>query len=347
LNRAVADDTVPEPTRAFHRRALSKETPRSANTNRMKQSSPMADQTLFELEKVRKTYGSVTALDQVSLRMPPGAIGLLGPNGAGKTTLIRTLLGLIRIDSGGGTVMGLDIHARRLDIRQACGLMPEDECLFPALVGVEFVAYGGELAGMAPRPAMQRAHEVLDYVGLGEARYRRVESYSTGMKQRLKLASAIVHDPRLLILDEPTNGMDPRGRDEVLELARDLSRQKGMSLLYSSHLLPDVESVCDYCVVLGRGQVLAAGSIAELKAPHQRGYVLRVRDDADGFGRRLQEFGCRVEPQNDVTQIELPPEKTVAAVWELASQSGHQIRFLRPQRSTLEEVFLKAVREQS
>src|SRR5437879_6806681 len=204
---------------------------------------------LFQLNDVTKTYGSVTALRSLSVEVPEGAVGLLGPNGAGKTPLIRTLLGLIAIDRGGGTVLDMDIHTRRLDIRQRVGFVPEDECLFPAVEGIEFVAYAGELAGMARKDAMQRSHEVLDYVGLGEARYRRVESYSTGMKQRLKLASAIVHDPRLLILDEPTNGMDPEGRQDILELSRDLTHRKGMSLLFSSHLLPDVESVCEHIMV--------------------------------------------------------------------------------------------------
>src|SRR6267142_6841346 len=220
---------------------------------------------LFRLQNVTKTYGKITALRQLSVEVDAGAIGLLGPNGAGKTTLIRTLLGLITLDAGGGDVLDMDIRTRRLDIRQTVGFAPEDECLFPGVAGIEFVAYAGELCGMSSTDAMQRAHEVLNYVGLGEARYRRVESYSTGMKQRLKLAAAIVHDPRLLILDEPTNGMDPAGREEMIDLARDLAHGKGMSLLFSSHLLPDVEAVCDHVLVLGRGALLAQGNIQELK----------------------------------------------------------------------------------
>ena len=164
---------------------------------------------LFQFADVTKTYGSIRALDNLSMRVPTGAIGLLGPNGSGKTTLIRTLLGLIPVDSGAGEVLDMDFRHRQLDIRRQVGFAPEDECLFPHVVGVEFVAYAGELVGMSAGDALQRAHEVFDYVGLGEARYRKVESYSTGMKQRLKLASAIVHDPQMLILDEPTNGMDP------------------------------------------------------------------------------------------------------------------------------------------
>src|SRR5947209_1425946 len=183
---------------------------------------------LFQLDNVTKTYGAVTALDGLSVSVPEGAVGLLGPNGAGKTTLIRTLLGLITTDAGSGRVLNRDIKGKRLNIRQQVGFVPEDECLFPAVVGVEFVAYAGQLCGMSRKDAMQRAHEVLDYVGLREARYRPVESYSTGMKQRLKLASAIVHDPKMLILDEPTNGMDPAGRLDILNFSHDLAHNKGM-----------------------------------------------------------------------------------------------------------------------
>src|SRR5438128_8975440 len=251
---------------------------------------------LFALHDVTKTYGKITALRQLSVSVPAGAVGLLGPNGAGKTTLIRTLLGLITTDSGGGQVLGMDIHSQRLDIRQAVGFAPEDECLFPGVAGIESVAYAGELCGMNWKHAMQRAHEVLNYVGLGEARYRPVESYSTGMKQRLKLAAAIVHDPKLLILDEPTNGMDPAGRQEMIELARDLSHGKGMSLLFSSHLLPDVEAVCDHVIVMGRGALLAQGNIQELKQIHARSYEVRVKGEPAPFLERLRHAGCHAEP---------------------------------------------------
>jgi ABC-2 type transport system ATP-binding protein len=300
---------------------------------------------LFQLEGVRKTYGQVTALRNLSVAVPEGAIGLLGPNGAGKTTMIRTLLGLISIDAGRGQVLGLDIRTRRLDIRQAVGFAPEDECLFPAVSGIESTAYAGELAGMSRKDAMQRAHEVLSYVGLGEARYRMVESYSTGMKQRLKLAAAIVHDPRFLILDEPTNGMDPAGRLEVLELARDLAHNKGMSLLFSSHLLPDVEAVCDYVLVLGRGTLLAQGLIPDLKQVHHHLYEVRVKADQEQFARQLAAAGCSAEPREDYLLVEVPPDRNETLVWEAARASGQQVRHLRPRRSTLEDVFLRAVGE--
>jgi ABC-2 type transport system ATP-binding protein len=302
---------------------------------------------LFRLRDVTKTYGKITALRQLSVEVPAGAVGLLGPNGAGKTTLIRTLLGLIPLDAGAGEVLGLDIRTRQLDIRQAVGFVPEDECLFPAVPGVEFVAYAGELCGMSTVDALQRAHEVLNYVGLDEARYRPVESYSTGMKQRLKLAAAIVHDPRLLILDEPTNGMDPGGRLELIELARDLAHNKGLSLLFSSHLLPDVEAVCDHVLVLGRGMLLAQGDIRELKQAHPLSYEVRLKGDAEGLVRRLRAAGGDAQPRDDVLLVRLPAGKTPALLWELAADLGEQIRYLRPQRSTLEEVFLQAIGERA
>jgi ABC-2 type transport system ATP-binding protein len=300
---------------------------------------------LFALHDVSKSYGKVQALRGLTVAMPEGAIGLLGPNGAGKTTMIRTLLGLIRIDAGRGEVLGMDVRSRRLDIRQAVGFVPEDECLFPSVVGVEFVAYAGELSGMSPNDALQRAHEVLDYVGLGEARYRKVDSYSTGMKQRIKIASAIVHDPRLLILDEPTNGMDPAGREEVLELCRDLTRNKGMSLLFSSHLLPDVEAVCEHVMVLGRGKLLASGRIDELKKRHTLQFEARVKGDQLAFAGRLAGLGVRAEPLEDRLLVELDDGQTLGVLWEAAREGVEQIRMLRPRQSTLEEVFLDALAE--
>lgn len=299
---------------------------------------------LFRLNDVTKTYGRVTALGNLSLAVPPGAVGLLGPNGAGKTTMIRTLLGLISINQGDGEVLGLNIQRDRLTIRQLVGFVPEDECLFPSVVGVEFVAYAGELVGMPPRDALQRAHEVLDYVGLGEARYRPVESFSTGMKQRLKLASAIVHDPKFVILDEPTNGMDPDGRQEILELARDLHQNKGMSLLFSSHLLPDVEAVCDYILVMGAGKLLAQGKLSELKIAHDQVFEVRLKADEDRFAAALRERGCTVKPQIEKLEVTLASGTDAALLWEAARQTRTQIRYLRPRQSTLEEVFLKAVK---
>jgi ABC-2 type transport system ATP-binding protein len=299
---------------------------------------------LFQLDNVTKTYGRVTALDNLSVGVPRGAVGLLGPNGSGKTTMIRTLLGLITIDRGDGRILDMDIRRQQLDIRRYVGFAPEDECLFPHVAGVDFAAYAGELVGMSRSDALQRAHEVLDYVGLGEARYRKVDTYSTGMKQRLKLASAIVHDPKLLILDEPTNGMDPAGRDEVLQLARDLAHNKGMSLVFSSHLLPDVETVCDYVMVLGGGRLLAQGDIKEMKGLQQLFYEVRLKADPELFCARLTAAGCQADQHDDdLLMVKVPPGRDHNLLWEVARAERLQIRHLRPRRATLEEVFLKAV----
>lgn len=300
---------------------------------------------LFELHRVTKTYGNISALNDLSVEAPLGAIGLLGPNGAGKTTLIRTLLGLITINAGHGQVLGLDIKHSPLKVRQQVGFVPEDECLFPGTMGIEFVAYAGELGGMASSDAMQRAHEVLDYVGLGEARYRATDSYSTGMKQRLKLSAALVHDPKLVIMDEPTNGMDPPGREDLIELSLDLCRNKGISLLYSSHLLPDVEAVCDYVIVMGQGKVLTQGKITDLKIVQQQAFEVRVKLDQDRFRQRLTELGCQIKAMDDGVVAVLPEGRDERMLWELAAQESFQIRHLRPRRSTLEDVFLKAVHQ--
>jgi len=311
----------------------------------MAHESDTEPQTLFQLDGVTKTYGPVTALDDLSVTVPSGAIGLLGPNGSGKTTMIRTLLGLIPVDAGSGQVLGMDILHRQLNIRREVGFAPENECLFPAVQGVQFVAYAGELVGMRSKDAMQRAHEVLDYVGLGEARYRKVETYSTGMKQRLKLASAIVHDPKLLILDEPTNGMDPDGREDVLQLCRDLARNKGMSLLFSSHLLPDVEAVCDYIIVLGSGKLLAQGNIQQLKQVHNQCFEVRLKAGSETFAQGLSALGCVIEPRDDVLLVHIPEGQSPRMLWRAAAEQNQQIRYLRSQRSTLEEVFLKALEQ--
>src|SRR5579864_8876950 len=245
------------------------------------------------LDHVTVEYGSNRALRDVSAVFPKGAVGLLGPNGAGKSTLLKSLLGFIPPSSGRLEVFGLDVASRPLEVRARIGYMPENDGHIPGMNAVTFVAYCAQLAGLPKSDAMQRAHEVLFYVGLGEARYRNVETYSTGMKQRIKLAQALVHDPDLMFLDEPTNGMDPKGRDEMLDLVRDLAHNKGMSLILSSHLLPDVEFVCDYVVVLDKGAVATAGPIEALKQPRGRVYELRIKTarSLDLFIERLRAAG--------------------------------------------------------
>src|SRR5256714_12957745 len=247
------------------------------------------------LDGVTVTYGKNRALRDVTSSFAAGAVGLLGPNGAGKSTMLKSLLGFLVPERGRLRVLGLDVAEAPLEIRARVGYMPESDSHIPGMNAVSFVAYCGELAGLPRVDAMQRAHEVLFYVGLGEARYRNVDTYSTGMKQRIKLAQALVHDPDLVLLDEPTNGMDPKGREEMLALIRDLAEDKHISLILSSHVMPDVESVCESVVVMNRGRVVMTGPIATLKGPTGRMFEVRIKGDRAAFVEQLhkERFECR------------------------------------------------------
>src|SRR5690349_14709645 len=229
------------------------------------------------LDRVSVRYGKQFALRDVTAEFPSGAVGLLGPNGAGKSTMIKALLGFVHPTQGQMKVLDLDVRHSPLGIRSRIGYMPESDAHIPGMNAVTFVAYCGQLAGLPQADSMQRAHEVLYYVGLGEARYRNLETYSTGMKQRIKLAQALVHDPDLLFLDEPTNGMDPKGREEMLALIADIARNKGLNVILSSHLLPDVEYTCEHVIVLDKGTVATQGRIEGLKGPGGSVVELRVK----------------------------------------------------------------------
>jgi ABC-2 type transport system ATP-binding protein len=310
------------------------------------------DVPVVSLESVTVIYGKNQALKNVTARFARGAVGLLGPNGAGKSTMLKALLGFVKPDQGRMSVLGLDVATRPLEIRSRIGYMPESDAHIPGMNAVSFVAYCGELAGLPAVDAMQRAHEVLYYVGLGEARYRNVETYSTGMKQRIKLAQALVHDPDLLFLDEPTNGMDPKGRDEMLELVRDLAHNKNVSLILSSHLLPDVEYTCDHVIVMDKGQIAAQGPIEQLKGPAGRVFELRIKGNLPAFIELLHQNGmeCHATDQ-DVMRVFVPyasdgTARDQRAIFELAAGHGVQVRHLRPSIPTLEDVFAKALGEQ-
>jgi ABC-2 type transport system ATP-binding protein len=309
---------------------------------------------VVQLDGVTVIYGNNRALKTVTARFAPGAVGLLGPNGAGKSTMLKSLLGFVKPDEGHMSVLGLNVAERPLEIRARIGYMPESDAHIPGMNAVSFVAYCGQLAGLPGVDAMQRAHEVLYYVGLGEARYRNIETYSTGMKQRIKLAQAIVHDPDLLFLDEPTNGMDPKGRDEMLELIRDLGHNKNVNLILSSHLLPDVEFTCDHVIVMDKGQVVAQGPIAELKGPAGRVFELRIKGDLPAFIEVLRSAGMECHSTDeDVMRVFVPTGAAAnlngrdqQAIFALAARHGVQVRHLRPSVPTLEDVFAKAVGEE-
>jgi len=308
-------------------------------------------ESVVTLDRVNVTYGKQRALRDVSAVFPTGAVGLLGPNGAGKSTMLKALLGFVKPDSGALNVLGLNVADKPLEVRARLGYMPESEAQIPGMSAVSFVAYCGQLSGLPKADAMQRAHEVLYYVGLGEARYRNIETYSTGMKQRIKLAQALVHDPDLLFLDEPTNGMDPKGRDEMLELIRDLAHNKGVNLILSSHLLPDVEYTCDHVVVMDKGTVATFGTIEALKGPSGRVFEVRVKGDLPIFIAALKAAGLEAsETDEDVMRVFVPgvpvePGGDQRRICGVALSAGVQIRHLKPSLPTLEDVFARAIGE--
>jgi ABC-2 type transport system ATP-binding protein len=302
---------------------------------------------LIELEKVSRWYGKQHALQDVTVRLAPGRIGLLGPNGAGKSTLLKILLGLLPPSSGTGRFLGLELGRSGIELRRAVGYMPEADALAPGLRGSEYVALAGELYGMPPREALRRAHEVLTYLGLEDARYRRLEEYSTGMKQRLKLAQALVHDPPVLLLDEPTSGLDPSGRDAMLRLLLTLGREHGKSMLLSTHLLGDVERVCETVLILHQGRVLLQGGVDEVCARRQDRYRLQIQGDDAAFRDALRLEGVHILHDNGRGELRVaaPPDLATRAFFALADNSGVLLRGLLPDDEDLEELFHRVLAE--
>jgi ABC-2 type transport system ATP-binding protein len=289
-------------------------------------------------------YGDLVAVNSVTIAFPEGSTGLLGPNGAGKSSLIKGLLGLVQLRAGSAAILGRDVRSERKAIRQIIGYMPEDDCLIPGLTGIGMVQYAGELCGMNRVDAMQRAHEVLFLVGLEEARYRKVETYSIGMKQRIKLAQALVHDPELLFLDEPTSGMDPKGRQEMLDLIQNISSRGKMSTILASHILVDVERTCERVVVMHQGKALEEGSVQELRGSYSEAYTVRVEGDRERFTAALEAKGCAVQPnEKHFLDVTLPEGGETNLILEAARDSEVQLRKLVTSIQTLEDVFVKLI----
>lgn len=301
---------------------------------------------LAQFENLVVQYGAFTALRGLTVEIPEGCVGLLGPNGAGKTTLIKTILGFIKPTSGTGTVLGESVQGDGRRLRQKIGLMPEQECHIPGMSAVSFVAYCGELAGMPQSQAMRRAHEVLEYCGLGEARYRPVDTFSTGMKQRVKFAQALVHGPKLLLLDEPTNGLDPSGREEMLELIATVSHGKGLSVIVSSHLMPDIERTCDSLVVIVGGQLRLKGTIEDLKRVANDRYDLELRERSPEFEKLAVERGIHLEHLKFSSyriQFKGARETVLPEIISLVETAGTQLRGFSYAERTLEEAFLESI----
>jgi ABC-2 type transport system ATP-binding protein len=305
------------------------------------------DAKLMVLAGVHKRYGAYHALRGLDLEAPMGAIGLLGPNGAGKSTLLKVMLGLLPFE-GSAQVLGHDVRAEPRKVRARVGYMPERDCYISGMNSVEFCTYAAELSGLPKADGMQRAHEVLEFVGLADKRYQKIDGYSTGQKQRVKLAQALVHDPKLLLLDEPTNGLDPDGREEMLALIESLPERTGCAILLSSHLLHDVERVCSRAILLHQGEVVYSGGIEELRQQGQKDiYEVRVKTGEEKLMRALKAKGCTVELDAGVLAVHVPAaeKKPTDLIFAVAESEGLQVRHLSPKRLTLESAFVRAVND--
>ena len=300
----------------------------------------MSEDLIIQTQNLRKLYGPHLALDDANLSLSRGAIGVLGPNGAGKSTLFKCLLGLITTTSGNGTVLGFDIRTQGDLIRSRIGYMPEYDSLDPGLNAIDQVRYSGELLGMNPAQAMQRAHEVLEYVGLRDQRYRKIESFSTGMKQATKLACALVHDPEILICDEPTNGLDQRSRKFMLETLKRTVDDGGGTVLMSSHVMDDVQEVCDRIVMMHKGKIVVQRSIEDLARQIDREIEVVIWGGASKMENALKESGLSVRRLGRVMRVTIQDENTIGLVIETAAKAGVQVRELREYEPDLEDIFL-------
>ena len=294
---------------------------------------------IIETNQLTKMYGPHVALDEIDLKIRSGATGLLGPNGAGKSTLIKTLLGLIQLTSGDGTVLGHDVRTQGDLIRQRIGYMPEYDCLTPEMDAVHQVKYCGELTGMNTNMAMQRAHEVLEYVGLRDQRYRTISSFSTGMMQATKLACAIIHDPDLVICDEPTNGLDSKARGFMLDTLFQVVKQGGRSIVMSSHLMEDVERICDRIVMIHKGKLIAQGRIEDLKAI-DREIEIWVWGGASKMESALNDAGLPPRRTGRVMRVSRTDDSTYDQILQIAAKAGVQIRRMEDYEPSLEDLFL-------
>ena len=297
------------------------------------------DGLVVRTKDLSKHYGKIVALDRATFTIAAGCTGLLGPNGAGKSTLIKLLLGLLKPDQGEAMIAGCDVRSQPLELRKLVGYMPEHECLPTDWLAQDFVRYMGELHGLPTRVAIQRASDTLYHVGLGEERYRAIGGFSTGMKQRVKLAQALVHDPRVMLLDEPTNGLDPAGRDEMLALIGRITREMGINVILSSHLLVDIERVADSVVILNQGKVIAQGALRQLMSATAVVDV-RTREPAPLLAQALRRQGYLVEGEARELEVEYRSEEVYDAIRDAAIETKAAIMHLKRRTLSLEDIYL-------
>ncbi|WP_051109062.1 ABC transporter ATP-binding protein [Actinomadura flavalba] len=297
---------------------------------------------IIAAEGLTMRFPRVTALDDLTFAVEPGVVGLVGANGAGKSTLIKILLGLLPPSAGRAEVLGLDIARQGAEIRALVGFMPEYECLPPDVSATEFVVHMARMSGLPATAARERAADVLRHVGLYEERYRPIGGYSTGMRQRVKLAQALVHDPRLVFLDEPTNGLDPAGRDEMLALIRRIGAEFGISVLVTSHLLGELERVCDHVVIIDGGRLLRSQAVASFTEASGT-LVVEVEEGRDVLGERLHAAGAAVRPDGRVLAVEIAGEQTYDLIRDTVVDLDLRLVRLEQRRHRIEEVFTAPV----
>jgi len=298
---------------------------------------------LITFEGVTKRYGSVTALSDVTVSFRAGITGLVGLNGAGKTTLIKILFRLIQPTAGRVMVLGEETSRWSAAYRNQLGYVPEDDCFLSGLTGIEAVHFAARMAGLPRLEGLRRAHEILDFCGVQQERYRLVETYSTGMRQKIKFAQAIVHDPPLLVLDEPTSGLDPQERQAMLNRIVTLSRKFGKSIVMSTHILPDIEQVCDHLVLIHRGRICDEGRLDELLRPRDASWTIEVIEGTSDFRDELAAAGFTMTETEQQTWHLRGTESDPASLYRIAQRTGAVLRAVRPARWSLERYFVDLV----
>jgi ABC-2 type transport system ATP-binding protein len=318
--------------------------PASVPEGPIKAQMALTEPPVIDLHGLSVTFGRRPILKNLRGDLRGKAIGLLGPNGAGKTTLIHTLLGFHAPSAGTAQIFGMDIIDQTKQIRSLIGYMPERDSFIAKMSAVHFVRLMGELSGLPSEAALERAHEALFYVGLGEARYRRLETYSLGMKQLAKLAQAIVHGPRLIFLDEPTNGLDPPARLRMIKLIREIRDSGHAHIVLSSHLLLDVEECCDEILILKDGQIAVYCNLEEERKSNRKFLMLETRGDQEKFVKAIEKLGCEYAISGgNRLKIVLQEGIEVRDLYRLAEEQQVQLRRLSYKRDSLEDIFLKAM----
>jgi ABC-2 type transport system ATP-binding protein len=299
---------------------------------------------VIELNGLEVRLANRVVLESLSGKLAGKAVGLLGPNGSGKSTLINTLLGFHAPSRGTAHVFGLDVRQQSRQIRAGIGYMPENDSFIGTMSGIHFVRYMAELAGVPAENALERAHEAMFYVGLGEVRYRKISTYSLGMKQLVKLAQAIVHGAKLLILDEPTNGLDPVARQRMIQLIREVRDAGDVNLLISSHLLRDVDETCDEVLILKKGRVAAICNLEEERRANRRFIELETVAASENFGEAVRQLGCECASfPGGRWKLVMPESIEIRDLYNIAAQQGVQIRRMNYRRDSLEDIFLNAM----